>query len=226
MARAKKSVSTPVVKGGTTITNGAEMFLEHPYVVTLKIKGTADILFHRWDCEAVDEKANAPKGSKTKKTDNIESYVYRNEAGELCLPGEYIRMAMVKAAKYYQDPASSRKSAHDLVKASIIPLTPLAPFIGKGGKGIKDWDYIDRRRVVVNRGGVNRERPAMRQGWEVEMEMLVNSPDLIPPYRDQGTKLPDFKSIVDRAGMFEGVGDFRPTFGRFTVIAMNVLQPS
>lgn len=52
---------------------------EEPYIVAVAIEGTAPILFHRWSCEDVAEKANAKKNSKAKKTDNVESYVYRNE---------------------------------------------------------------------------------------------------------------------------------------------------
>jgi hypothetical protein len=34
-------------------------------------------------------KSAAAKGSRAKKTDNIETFVYRNDDGELCIPGEY-----------------------------------------------------------------------------------------------------------------------------------------
>ena len=220
MAKSKKETAEKTILSGSAVTNGAELHLEMPYYATVKLKGTSPMLFHRWDCNDVDEKANAPKGSKAKKTDNLEAYVWRNEDGDLCLPLEYVRMAMVKASKYFQDPASSRKSAHDLVKASIIPMGELASL------GTKDWDKIDRRRVVVNRAGVNRERPCMNAGWECEMTFMVQAPDLIPPQREAGTKLPDFRSILDRAGMFEGVGDFRPTFGRFQVNHFEVAKAS
>jgi hypothetical protein len=57
------------------VTNGAERIIEAgvPYSVTVKIEGAADFLFHRWNAEAVDAKAAAAKGSKAKKTDDVES---------------------------------------------------------------------------------------------------------------------------------------------------------
>ena len=82
-----------------------------PYIVNVTIEGTTPMLFHRWNCEAVEEKANAKKGSAEKKIDNIESYVYRNGKNNLCLPGEYLRQSIINAAKYQQDPRSPRKSA-------------------------------------------------------------------------------------------------------------------
>jgi len=130
---------------GPQITNGAEqdINLQMPYTVEVTLKGVADLLMHRWNCEAVAEKAASAKGSKSKKTDNIESYVYRNDDGEICLPGEYLRGAMVNAAKFRQDPRSPRKSAMDLYKAGIVSLSPLASF------GIKEWDYEHKGRVVI-----------------------------------------------------------------------------
>lgn len=192
------------------VTNGAERIIEAgvPYTTTVRIEGSADFLFHRWNAEAVDAKAAAAKGSKAKKTDDIESYVYRNEAGELCIPGEYLRMSVIAAAKYRQDPRSPRKSAMDLFKASVVPLTNLASL------GTAAWDYEDKRRVVVQRNGVNRVRPAMRAGWQVEFELLINSPEYIPP-----TVL---RETIEVAGRLVGMGDFRPTFGRFGIVGFAV----
>ncbi len=196
--------------GGQTPTNGAAETIEfsEPYVVTVSIEGAADLLFHRWNAEAVDEKAKAAKGSKAKKTDNIESYVYRNDDGELCLPGEYLRQAIIHAAKFRQDPRSPRKSAMDLFKAGVISLTALAPL------GTDKWDYEDRRRVVVQRNGVNRTRPAMKTGWKADFEIMVNLPEYIP------TSM--LNEVVATAGRLIGVGDFRPTYGRFNVTGFQV----
>lgn len=161
------------------------------------------MLFHRWNNEAVAEKAAAKKGSAAKKTDNIESYVYRNDAGELCLPGEYLRGAIVGAAKFKQDPRSPRKSAMDLFKAGVISLTPLASL------GVSEWDYEDKRRVVIQRSGITRVRPAMRAGWKAQIQLMVNTPE----YIDQ----PFLLDVLGTAGRLIGVGDFRPTYGRFDV---------
>lgn len=187
------------------VSNGAkeQIALSEPWTCLVQITGSADLLFHRWNNEAVAEKAAAKKGSATKKTDNVESYVYRNDVGELCLPGEYLRGAIVGAAKFKQDPRSPRKSAMDLFKAGLISLTPLASL------GVSDWDYLDQRRVVVQRSGVTRTRPAMRSGWKAEIQLMVN----IPEYIDQSFLL----DVLGTAGKLIGVGDFRPTYGRFDV---------
>jgi hypothetical protein len=192
------------------VTNGGKEAIDFtlPYLAKIRLKGTADLLFHRWNAEAVDEKAKAAKNSAAKKTDNIESYVYRNEAGELCVPGEYVRGAMIMAAKFKQDPRSPRKSAMDLFKAGIVATTVLASL------GTADWDYEDRRRVVVQRSGINRVRPAMRAPWEVQMDFMVTLPEYISEDL--------FHEILVLAGRIGGIGDFRPTYGRFSVTSFDV----
>jgi len=58
---------------GPEVTNGASGSIEQsiPYRVELTIRGDADLLFHRWNCEAVEAKAKAAKGSLIKKTDDV-----------------------------------------------------------------------------------------------------------------------------------------------------------
>lgn len=196
---------------GPEPTNGGERMIEMsmPYVVRMTIQGTADLLFHRWNCEAVAEKAAAAKGSKAKKSDDLESYVYRNDTGELCIPGEYLRQACIHAAKFKQDPRSPRKSAMDLFKAGIVPLTVLAPL------GTPAWDYEHMARVMVQRNGVTRVRPAMKAGWKAEFDLLVNLPEYIAP-----TLLHE---VASSAGRLVGLADFRPTYGRFAVVRFDVV---
>lgn len=202
----RKSTATEVNEP----TNGAKDSVEAgiPYIARVRIRGSSAMLFHRWNAEAVDEKAKAAKGSKAKKTDDLETYVYRDDDNNLCLPGEYLRMSMIEAAKYKQDPRSPRKSLKDLAKAAIISLTDLASL------GTQQWDYEDKRRVMIQRNGINRTRPAMKAGWEAEFELMVNLPEYI-----NSTLL---NELVTEAGRLVGVGDFRPTFGRFQIVRFEI----
>jgi len=191
---------------GPEATNGGcgTIELSLPYRVEVTICGEADLLFHRWNCEAVEAKAKAAKGSAAKKADDLESYVYRNDAGELCIPGEYLRQAIIAAAKYRQDPRSPRKSAMDLVKAAIVSLTPL------GSLGVRAWDFEHRCRVQVQRNGVTRVRPALSAGWSASFVLLVNLPEYVSPEMLHG--------LLTDAGRLIGIGDFRPTYGRFQLV--------
>jgi hypothetical protein len=198
--------------GDSTPSNGGKSAIETeiPYVAEVTIQGMADFLYHRWNCDAVAEKAAAKKGSAAKKSDDLESYVYRNDDKELCIPGEYLRMAIIGAAKFRQDPRSPRKSAMDLFKAAVVSVTPLASL------GLKDWDYEDRRRVVIQRSAITRTRPAMKAGWTVTIQLQVNLPEYVSPFL--------LNEVIAQAGKLIGVGDFRPTFGRFQVVKFEIID--
>lgn len=184
---------------------------EEPYTVEVTIEGIADLLFHRYSVEAVAEKAKAAKGSKAKKTDDLESYVHRDPTtGQLAIPGENMRMAIVTSGKRERDPSSTgRKSMYDLLKASIIVTTTFAN-LGK----IK-WDYVDQRRVVVQRNAISRSRPAVRAGWRATFEVLVLAPEYIEPRM--------LHKLIANAGKFGGMGDNRPTYGRFNVVSFRII---
>lgn len=197
---------------GPEPTNGAkpDIELEYPYVVEFEIEGVCPILFHRWNNEAVAEKSAAKKGSASKKSDNVESYVWRNQKGEICLPGSYVHASMAKAAKFRQDPRSPRKSAFDLFKAAIAPLTDLASL------GTAKWDYLDERRVKVQMSAITRQRPAFNAGWRAQFQFMVNLPEYVSPHF--------FQDVLALAGRAEGVADHRPTYGRFQVARFEVLD--
>lgn len=192
--------------GGEVPTNGGNTFIgfSEPYIVKVKLKGSSDLLFHRWNCEAVEAKANAARGSKAKKTDDLETFVYRDEKGNLAIPGEYIRQSIIHAAKYKSDPRSPRKSAMDLFKATIVPLTIYCSL------GIKAWDYEDKRRVVIQKNAITRTRPAIKTGWECECDLQVNLPEYVSEEL--------LYEVLNMAGRLVGLADFRPTYGRFNIV--------
>lgn len=194
---------------GVTNDANATISSEEPYVIEVRVKGSAPLLFHRWSCDDIEAKGKASKGSKVKKQDNIESYVWRNAAGELAIPGEYFRMSIIGASKFQQDPRSPRKSAMDLYKAGICTLDELCSL------GTREWSYLDRRRVMIQRNGITRVRPAMDTGWEAAFTIQV----ILPQYISLGL----INETIQNAGRLIGVGDFRPTFGRFQIINLRVL---
>ncbi len=191
---------------GPNPANDAEdlLAMSLPYGTRFTIEGTAPILFHRWSNESVAAKSAAAKNSKAKKSDDVESYVYRDDDGNICLPGEYVRGSMVNAAKFKQDPRSPRKSAMDLYKAAVVPLTILSSL------GTAKWDFMDERRVLIQRSAVTRQRPGFNAGWRATFEFQV----ILPEYVDEA----EFLSTLALAGRVIGVADFRPTYGRFQVV--------
>ena len=192
-------------------TNGASgaIAYEQPYVARITIKGTEALLFHVWNIEAIKATAGGPRGSLAKKTDAVETYVRRDENNLICLPGEYLKMAIVEAAKSKPDPRSTRKSARDLFKAGVIWLSELTPIITATGDLTEKWDFIHGARARVQQSFITRYRPAFHPGWSATIEFLVTTPEYISPEL--------LHDVASSAGRLVGVGDFRPSYGRFRV---------
>lgn len=206
--------------GGEAPTNDAaeEILQSAPYFVEFTIEGVSTVLFHRYSVEAVNEKANMKKGSAGKKTDNVESYVYRDQDGVICLPGEYVKQCLVNTAKFRQDPRSPRKSMADLMKALLIPVTELAPIGTEDApKGAKEWDYLDVRRVVVQRNAVPRTRPAFQSGWRATFVFMIQLKSYCSPAL--------LRSLITDAGRLTGIGDYRPSYGRFDLVNFVEVDP-
>jgi len=201
----KIDVKEPVSNDGKDIIE-----LSIPYRVEITLKGTSDLLFHKWSCEGIEAKSKAAKGSVAKKTDDIESYVYRCEDNTIGIPGEYLRGAIINAAKFRQDPRSPRKSAQDLYKAGIASITDVASL------GKTTWDKLHQGRVVIQRSAITRIRPCFLKGWEATFILLVLLPEYIP--------LENLTQVINDAGRLIGVGDFRPTYGRFCITQISVLS--
>lgn len=193
------------------VSNDAEdlIALTRPYRVSVAIEGESTYLYHRYSPEAVAEQAGGGKGSKVRKTDNVESYVYRDADGTLAIPGIQLRAAICGAARYLQDPRSPRKSAMDLFKAIVISLTENAP-VGK-----TTWDFLDQQRAVVMRSAITRVRPALLPGWKAEFILMVTRPEYLAPEV--------LRRVINDAGQVCGLGDFRPTYGRFGVNKFELL---
>jgi hypothetical protein len=208
----RKSTATIELIHPATNDGAATIEMSEPYAVKVRVEGAAALLFHRWSVDSIKTKAGAAKGSAAKKTDDVDSYIFRDEAGHICIPGEYIRQSIIGAAKFRQDPRSPRKSAQDLYKAGLVCLTELAPIFSvlKPDEYAKTWDFLDTRRVTVQRAGVNRVRPCFKAGWSAEFVFSV----ILPEYISRS----DFQQTVESAGRLIGLADFRPTFGRFGIV--------
>lgn len=186
--------------------------LDQPYRVRFTIQGSRPILLHAYNTAAVAENAALPKGSKGKKQDNIESYVYRNSDNYICLPGLNVMACLIEQGKSRQDPRSPRKSARDLLKATILPdddLIPFEPFTA-------EWDFLDERRVKVNMAAITRVRPGFLAGWKLTPTFSVMAPEYISPSF--------FLDLINDAGKYQGLGDFRPVFGRFACTNFEILE--
>lgn len=174
-----------------------------PYRVRVTIEGTTDLLFQR---SAATE---APEGGDDARAD-LEPCVFRDEQGAVCLPGAYLRAALLAAAEFHRDPQQPAQSAAALAKAALRVETHLASL------GRDTWEFVSQQ-WVLRWPNVSRvcRRPAFRAGWRATFELTVLAPERL------GADL--LRTLLVEAGQFQGVGSGRPEHGRFRVVWFEVL---
>jgi len=171
--------------------------------IKVSVKGTAPLLLHKF----IETDASISK--KKKKVyvpaEEAEKVCYRTEDGKIYIPSTHFKGAMVKSGVDFI--YSGRKTYKEYIKSGIffleqeIILTP--------------QEYtISNLPVVISRSRVMRSRPEFKE-WECSFTIEVINEDL------DKTVL---KEILESAGKYKGVGDFRPEYGRFEVVSFKKID--
>lgn len=182
--------------------------------IKLKIIGTRPLLMHA-DVFADPlnplTKAHKAMTSKRKKTDDDHEAIAKSEwRGGLYfaddigpyLPGVNLEASLIAGAKL--------SKLGTQLKRSIEIIDDRCPLEYEGPRTVKGlWDkaFYDARSVKVQSARLMRYRPLFRN-WSTSCEVAFD-PESIN--REQIIK------CFEDAGLYCGVGDYRPKFGRFTV---------
>lgn len=167
----------------------------------VKIEGLSPLLQHRFTGEDEEVKPGEQRAGFKDYSEEYEAAAYRLEDGTLYQPSSHIEMAMVKAAANFQITGKGKKTYKDLVKAAVTIDPVFIPHIHQ------DFE-VDKRAVRIKTSRVLRQRPRLDK-WALEFEITILEPQL------PGNIL---KEILDYAGRYVGIGDYRPKFGRFQVV--------
>ncbi len=168
------------------------------YIVDVKIKVVNHLLQHRYEMEKAESKSKKKVGS-VDYSKEAEKAIYRDEKGEIYQPASHIEGALMKAAVNFQITGKGKKTYKDLTKMVIVE--PFAiPHLYSDFK-------VDKRPVVINRARVIRYRPRFDK-WGLSFTMMVTE-DQLP--------IEVLEEILEYAGRYIGIGDYRPRFGRFRI---------
>jgi len=171
--------------------------MEEKYNTT--IRGTSPLLQHKFSEE---EKPTTKKGGQVYDNQaDAEKCLYKDKDGKICQPALHIESAMIKAATNYKIPGLGKKTFKDAFKGGIFVEPSMIPH--KNDK----WE-LDLQGVVISRSRITRARPRF-DDWELEFAILNRDERITPEI---------VKQVLEDAGKFVGIGDFRPRFGRFEVI--------
>ena len=173
----------------------------------ITIKGTAPLLQARHPSPAEEKETLMRKGGAKAKMkeltdeEQFEIHSYRNKKGEFILPSEMIEASMTKAATNYK--LEGKKTYKDLMKSGII-VDPIQIVHKK-----QDFQMDACWGRNKNTGGaVWVVRPRIDE-WELSFEIQL--------LQDERVSEEVLKEILSYAGLYVGIGAWRPKYGRFEV---------
>jgi len=127
-----------------------------------------------------------------------ENRLIKNKAGVICQPASHFETSMIKSATEYK--FMGRKSYKSLFVAGVFVFPELIPH--------KIQEYkIDKQAVVISKARIFRCRPRL-DTWELDFQILIRDNRIDPLKVEQ---------ILENAGRYHGVGDYRPRYGLFEI---------
>lgn len=122
--------------------------------------------------------------------------------------GPYLPSDMIEATM--KDGAKIRKNGK-LVAACVVCNNERYPLKYKGPRDVdalmKDPRFLDRRGVGIGARKIMRSRPRFND-WSCDFDLSITPGRL---------SAEDVKTALEDAGLYVGIGDYRPKFGRFRV---------
>jgi len=172
-------------------------------VIKAKIKGAGmGILLH--NPAGMGHSNGGKKQIPTPEQEAKKGCYFMDDGETLAIPGWNLFRSIVKAAAQFKQ---GRISMSKIVAGGVSVEPAMLSF------GTKQY-AIDTRRAVVQRAGILRSRPLLKD-WSLSFDLLVSEEDVAPQ------AFPTLRAIVEDAGRRVGLGDFRVEksgpFGKFTV---------
>jgi len=179
------------------------------YQIKVAIEGIAPILFNRYTqanvVEVREGRSTARKTDGARQQEAQENKIYRNKDGLFC-PAENIERAMVSACSISDLKYSGKKNLGSILKAVVFIEPTEVSF------GVDQPDYIDERPGRIPPGPRGARviiyRPALKPGWKLSFMIDVF---------DDRIAIEKIRRVLDDAGIYIGICDGRPKFGRFMV---------
>lgn len=169
--------------------------------IRVKIRGIADYLQHK---RPFEEETSRKRSGEADYSKEAEKAVYCDEEINCYIPSKHIRASLVKSAVNFKIKGRMRKTYKDMVNATVEVEPDKIPL------GKETFDYTHQEFVKIKKDQILRSRPAFRKGWEAEFRLLI---------LDEQMPKSVLKEILEYAGKFVGIGDWRPHFGRFEIVS-------
>jgi hypothetical protein len=166
----------------------------------VRIVGVKPLLMHN-PAGMIGDKPRLRRGEHLDPKTEAEMALYKDENGNIALPSVNVKACIREAGRNYR--VSGRRTTFAAMIRAAIDIRPY-PYITLLHKGWK----VDVRSVVVQRNRILRARPLF-DDWSLDFDIVNKDPTVI--HKDT------LKRILEDAGKYYGLGDFRPEFGLFKV---------
>ena len=172
--------------------------------VKVRIVGTRPLLLN--SPQSLEQKDNTKKRTvQPSKETQAESCLYKDSDGNVVFPSLNVLSSMRESGVDYLVPGKGKKTYKHFIYSGVqispyeIPIISEKPY------------SIDLRSVVIGKARVVRARPKYDK-WALEFEIENLNPSVLT--------FENIREILENAGLFKGLGDFRPLFGLFEVESM------
>jgi len=170
----------------------------------IKIEGVTPLLFNRFIQSSIENKVKKRVGST--KEILVEDKLYKDGEGNICIPSTWVYGSLVEAGKAFKIQGKGKSTYSKLIGSSVM-INPEMSIVKP-----QDWDNYTISAVnPMTRGRIMVTRPRLNK-WEVVFKIDFDEDDL---------PIEVLKNIVDYAGQYTGIGDWRPAkkgqFGKFIV---------
>lgn len=169
------------------------------------IKGTRPLLMHS-TAGMLKPKSNKVKSSEHDPVIEAADCLYLNEQKKICIPSMAVLSMMRKAATQLKKAGAGKKTLKDFVFSGLRVEPDMIE--------LPDQEYeVDIRPVVVQRSRIMRARPLFKN-WGAKFQVEI----IDEMTWDAGM----VRQVLEEGGKYQGLLDFRPLFGTFTVESAKV----
>lgn len=187
--------------------------------IVVTIEGTTPLICNRFTDEAQAKASGGTGGSiigdKGTPKEQAEQKVYRDEAGDLCIPAPNIFRCIIDGGEYFK----VGKSKVTTQKTSMIPACVEIDGIVVPLRSREGWRVDSRPGRNPSTGGRFLLHRPMFDDWALTFTLRVDTSMIAAK---------TLREIVDAAGKRKGLGDFRPAckgmFGKFVVTKWEVVK--
>jgi len=148
----------------------------------------------------ISDRPRLRRGEHLDPKSEAEKALYRDSSGKIGIPARVVKASIREAGRGYR--VSGRRSTFAaMIRAGIRVDPDFIPLVSDG------WE-IDLRPVVVQRQRIMRARPRFDE-WGLKFKVVNLDPTVI--------HMDTLRRILEDAGRYYGLGDYRPEFGLFKV---------